>query len=480
MSQQPNFNYNYRPPGQPHQPQGAQSPQIQQTSPQPPQTLYQQQQMMMNQMRFNPQMMYQMMRGQMYNPAQPPPQRMMNQQQMNQVHQQQQMAAQMQQQQQQQQMQHIQQQHVQQQPHSNRMAPYNYQQYSARMPYQIQQYQQPYKKSSPSMPRAVNISNKPAFSGEPKKPVLPPPKPSNPPAHIPSAKQVGIKLLQPIQNNDPTYKHVKSNTQASVLLKDELQVLFRSMDRKRCFYKFAAEFDLHILKIQQQLQIWYEKQQQAINIQIERHANMSRDVVLYHQQYNISPQKIVKDTSHIGYIMHTTQDKDYFIKKRNSRGLPLKWIGLHDRPNHGRRVKMPLISRFNPVPMSNNTILCPIRLVIDMDGISISDVFTWDVTSNTKVALFAYLLIEDLKYPMHKDVIDRIIEQINTGIEDGGALLIDPTPTTELRIKIKINITIGYVSLEDEFEWDICNKENSPEEFAEILCLELHLGGEFM
>jgi hypothetical protein len=38
---------------------------------------------------------------------------------------------------------------------------------------------------------------------------------------------------------------------------------------------------------------------------------------------------------------------------------------------------------------------------------------------------------------------------------------------------------VGHKALIDQFEWDINCTENSPEQFAEVLCSDLGLGGEF-
>ena len=516
---QPNFNYNYqRPtPNGPPQQQPAQSPPMQQNSPQPPQSMYQQQ--MNHQMRYNPQMMYQMMRGQMpvsgmppnYNqqqqmaaaaqinsPRQQMPQQMQQMSPQLQM-QQQQYAAQMQhhqQMQQQQQLQQQQQMQMQQQQQQGR-AQYNYSQYSARMPFQIQQYQQPYKKAPTNLQRPNNVVNVKSAFIEPKKPVIPPPKPINPPAHIPSARQVGIKLLQPVADaNEPTLIHKKSKQQAHILLKDELLCLFRSIDRKRCFYKFANEFDTILNARTKLLSTFYDKQKLQLSLKIDTHAAIAKDIGFHHTQYNISQPKIIKDIKDVGYKLGNTADADksYFARKRNSRMLPCRWIGLHERPNMGRRLRLPIVDSWCTSKFVNksNTSLAPIRLNIDMDGLAIADTFTWDITNasnslslNVTPELFAYLLIEDLKYPMHKDVVDKVVEQISNGIEDymlGNISQKEPTTpvTNDLRIRIKINTTIGFVSLEDEFEWDIYNNDNSPEEFAEILAIELHLGGEFM
>ncbi|GAA5857171.1 hypothetical protein JCM8547_009352 [Rhodosporidiobolus lusitaniae] len=50
---------------------------------------------------------------------------------------------------------------------------------------------------------------------------------------------------------------------------------------------------------------------------------------------------------------------------------------------------------------------------------------------------------------------------------------------SELRVLIKLDITLDTIQLVDKFEWDISNPHNSPEEFAETFSTELGLTGEF-
>lgn len=39
---------------------------------------------------------------------------------------------------------------------------------------------------------------------------------------------------------------------------------------------------------------------------------------------------------------------------------------------------------------------------------------------------------------------------------------------------------MGRIVYRDQFEWDINNAENSPEQFAECLCADMGLGPEFL
>ncbi|KAF9224771.1 SNF5-domain-containing protein [Gyrodon lividus] len=49
----------------------------------------------------------------------------------------------------------------------------------------------------------------------------------------------------------------------------------------------------------------------------------------------------------------------------------------------------------------------------------------------------------------------------------------------DLRILIKLDIIVGSIKLDDQFEWDLDNQDASPEQFAEVYAKELGLAGEF-
>ncbi|KAH9942038.1 hypothetical protein B0H21DRAFT_824192 [Amylocystis lapponica] len=59
-------------------------------------------------------------------------------------------------------------------------------------------------------------------------------------------------------------------------------------------------------------------------------------------------------------------------------------------------------------------------------------------------------------------------------IDDEDSLVFE-----DMRILVKLDIIVGSVKLEDQFEWDLENAGPSPEMFAEIYAKELGLGGEF-
>lgn len=44
---------------------------------------------------------------------------------------------------------------------------------------------------------------------------------------------------------------------------------------------------------------------------------------------------------------------------------------------------------------------------------------------------------------------------------------------------MQLDIIVGSVKLDDQFEWDLDNPHASPEQFAEVYTQELGLAGEF-
>ncbi|KAJ9087012.1 SWI/SNF chromatin-remodeling complex subunit [Entomophthora muscae] len=142
--------------------------------------------------------------------------------------------------------------------------------------------------------------------------------------------------------------------------------------------------------------------------------------------------------------------------------------------------------------------LVPIRLDIEAGGMTLSDAFTWNLHDDfINVEVFAEGLCRDLQLPVqlfrdsivesirhqlldyaqHGQEGERFLEVMNQGSEvEVPAKL---SQLTELRILIKLDITVGRVSLVDQFEWDILCPLNSPERFASILSADLGLGGEF-
>lgn len=138
--------------------------------------------------------------------------------------------------------------------------------------------------------------------------------------------------------------------------------------------------------------------------------------------------------------------------------------------------------------------LVPIRLDIDWDKIKIRDTFTWNLHDRVvSPDLFAEKFVEDLGLPLETCIpLMRIVSQsIQEQLSDYypqifmGEGPLDPHlpyhayKNDEMRILIKLNITIGQHTLVDQFEWDINDPHNSPEEFAVHMTTDLSLSGEF-
>ncbi|KAI2630474.1 hypothetical protein GGS21DRAFT_203237 [Xylaria nigripes] len=138
--------------------------------------------------------------------------------------------------------------------------------------------------------------------------------------------------------------------------------------------------------------------------------------------------------------------------------------------------------------------LVPVRLDVDYDKIKLRDTFTWNLHERiVSPELFALQLIEDmgLKPPILQPVYEEIIKQFHEQLNDFYPFVfsdedaLDPElpysawKNDEMRILVKLNITIGQHTLVDQFEWEINNPLNSPEEFAASMSKDLALSGEF-
>ncbi|KAK5002443.1 hypothetical protein LTR28_011415, partial [Elasticomyces elasticus] len=138
--------------------------------------------------------------------------------------------------------------------------------------------------------------------------------------------------------------------------------------------------------------------------------------------------------------------------------------------------------------------LVPIRLDIEFEKLKLRDTFTWNLQDRiVPLDLFSETLVEDFRLPPESS--RQLAQQVHTEMQEQlqdyypHCYIQNPPvderhPYTayqddEMRILIKLDITIGTVKLVDQFEWDINNPMNSPEEFARQLARDMSLSGEF-
>ena len=138
--------------------------------------------------------------------------------------------------------------------------------------------------------------------------------------------------------------------------------------------------------------------------------------------------------------------------------------------------------------------LVPIRIDIEWDKVRLRDTFTWNLHDRVITpALYAQQTIEDLQLPVEQcgPLIQQFAASMQEQIQDFHPPIfieeesLDPHlpysayKDDEMRILIKLNITIGQHTMVDQFEWDVNNPLNSPEQFAEQMANDLSLSGEF-
>jgi len=121
--------------------------------------------------------------------------------------------------------------------------------------------------------------------------------------------------------------------------------------------------------------------------------------------------------------------------------------------------------------------LVPIRLDMDIEGQKLRDTFLWNkneilITPDQ----FAEILCDDLDLnPVHfvPAITAAIQQQVENYPSESENLIKEQQ---DQRVIIKLNIHVGNISLVDQFEWDLADEMNSPEEFAKKTMCGSELG----
>jgi len=125
-------------------------------------------------------------------------------------------------------------------------------------------------------------------------------------------------------------------------------------------------------------------------------------------------------------------------------------------------------------------VLVPIRLDMDIEGQKLRDTFLWNKNETMLAAeQFAEVLCDDLDLnPLNfvPAIAAAIQQQVESFPSESDNLLKEQR---DQRVVIKLNIHVGNISLVDQFEWDLAEENNNPEDFSRKICADLGLGGEF-
>lgn len=181
---------------------------------------------------------------------------------------------------------------------------------------------------------------------------------------------------------------------------------------------------------------------------------------------------------------------------RTEIGGPSRLLYPQQKARPGKRTTPPLKWKRKDMKQQaeQHEELVPVRLDVDWDKIRLRDTFTWNLHERLAAPeLFAAQLVEDmgLKAPAAQPVYEQVLQQMHEQLNDFYPFVysdedaLDPElpysawKNDEMRILVKLNITIGQHTLVDQFEWDINNPLNSPEDFAASMGKDLSLSGEF-
>ncbi|KAI8371226.1 hypothetical protein EDC96DRAFT_501887 [Choanephora cucurbitarum] len=182
-----------------------------------------------------------------------------------------------------------------------------------------------------------------------------------------------------------------------------------------------------------------------------------------------------------------------------------------DKKRKRQQIRIPLQHSIEQA--KKEELLVPIRLDIDQDGYRVRDTFTWNLNESLiSPEQFAEITCDDLRLPVpvfgpliaasiKEQIQDFDLNMSSMVVQDESKVdayeefmrskkqkiqhteeeeeTISKSSSIELRTIIKLDIIVGNRILNDQFEWDITCKHNSPEAFAEKMVSDLGLGGEF-
>jgi SWI/SNF-related matrix-associated actin-dependent regulator of chromatin subfamily B protein 1 len=120
--------------------------------------------------------------------------------------------------------------------------------------------------------------------------------------------------------------------------------------------------------------------------------------------------------------------------------------------------------------------LIPISINIEIEGKKFKEIFFWELNEPyLRVESFAKILVDDNLLPSNfeSEIVNQMNKQINQYLKFEKV-------EGEIIRTIKLDLRIGEFVLTDQFDWDINNPSNSPEEFARNLCADLGLGSDFI
>ena len=134
----------------------------------------------------------------------------------------------------------------------------------------------------------------------------------------------------------------------------------------------------------------------------------------------------------------------------------------------------------------------PIKLDIEIEGSRLRENFLWDKNEPyITLEQFSKLLVDEnnLSQAFEAEILSSMKKQIaafkgykvmTTQVSSSiGSGAFETVNLEQIRV-IKLNVRVGRVIFRDQFEWDINNPENSPEQFAECICADMGLGPEFL
>jgi len=128
-------------------------------------------------------------------------------------------------------------------------------------------------------------------------------------------------------------------------------------------------------------------------------------------------------------------------------------------------------------PKKGEPDMVPIMINVEKGGLKFKDHFLWDRNDKSiSPRTFSAQLCKDEELPL--SCAEEIAEAIGHQIEKYST--ISDMKLGSRLVTIKLNVQLGTTLLQDKFIWDHAETAFTPEQFAEVLCADLGVGGGFI
>jgi len=271
---------------------------------------------------------------------------------------------------------------------------------------------------------------------------------------------------------------------------DDLQEYVLASEVARCINKSVNG----LFALYPALTRYQATESQKVQLQFQTgHAIPHVTLIKYSELGPLTEKKTATNTAYAAPpepALHVHKDKGYILAHSNHAQVAQLGNATPTTSSHSKARQLPgaLAPRNVMAPYFESDKACrssadsavvelvPIRLNIEHEGYRVAETFTWNLNEQVvRPKTFAIQLCHDEELP--NQFVGLIASSIEEQLKEYVALMsIDIGPRV---VQIRLSIQLGSTMLNDAFFWDHAEQSLTPEHFAELVCADVGISGEF-